>query len=288
MNSFARWRKNNVALDSRSEGSMKVGCLDYNFNYLPVPSKASRLGTYSSMGLARLGVVKRYRYTKLALRKISQLGFGGAQVMCEDVNHMTMKPHELADFCYNLDLDITSLGGYANFFDGVEKFIKVIDYAAEAGVQIVCTHSGSGENKKIMMKNIAKAVDYAASHGVIIALENSPLHAVKTVNDVLSVLKEMPKLRLNFDPANFSLANVDTLEAVKKLGKYFVHVHAKDSRRPFSFPPIGKGEVPWPQLLAELNKFYKGYLVIEFEGRGDPLLQTAQDKAYLENIIKGL
>lgn len=269
---------------------MKLGCLDYNFNFLPFPSGIAKVGTYSFMGLARLEIIKRYRYTSMALRLISQMGFAGVQIMCEDVNHMPLKPNELEDLCFDLNLEITSLGGYTNFFDKekMEVFREVIDYAAEAGAGIVCTHSGKGNNRKAMMHNLAEAVDHAAEHEITIALENSPLHSVSTIDDVLSAIKKIPKLRLNFDPANFNLANVDTLEAVKKLGKYFVHVHAKDSVRPFSFPPIGKGEVPWPQLLRALDKFYHGYLVIEFEGRGDPLLQTQQDKAYLEKLIKSL
>ena len=140
-----------------------------------------------------------------------------------------------------------------------------------------------------MLENIAKAVDYAESCGIVIALENSPLHAISTIDDVLSVLKEIPKLRLNFDPANFNLSGMDTIEAVTKLGKYFVHVHAKDSIRPFSFPPLGKGEVPWTELIKILKKQnYNGYLVVEFEGKGNPIGQTLEDKRYLEELMKKL
>ena len=269
---------------------MKLGCLDYNFNFLPFPASAAKLGTYSFMALARLGFIKRYRYATRALQEISQLGFEGVQVMCEDVGHMPLKPSQLEELSYDLNLEITSLGGYTDFFDKskMQRFRNVIDYAAEAGTKIVCTHSGKGNNKKIMSKNLANAVEYAASRGIIIALENSPLHSVSTITDVLQLLKEVPSLRLNFDPANFNLANVDAIVAAKKLGRYFVHVHAKDSIKPFSFPPIGKGEVPWPHLLQELKTFYDGYLVVEFEGHGDPLAATIHDKAYLERELKKL
>lgn len=268
---------------------MKLGCLDYNFNFLPFPESKAKLGTYSFMALAKIGIIKRYRYTKLALQKISQMGFAGVQVMCEDANQMCLGPEQLNEFADELDLSITSLGGYTNFFDKekMDVFREVIEYAAEADVEIVCSHSGMGKNRKAMMRNLAEAVDHAAEHGITIALENSPLHAVSTIDDVLSVIKKIPKLRLNFDPANFNLAGEDTAEAAKKLGKYFVHVHAKDSIRPFSFPPLGKGGVPWPEILGILKKQnYGGFLVVEFEGHGNPIKQTVEDKNYLEKFMK--
>jgi len=267
--------------------SMKLGCLDYNFNYLPFHGSAAKAGTYFFMGLARLGVVKRYRYTSRALQKISQLGFSGVQVMCENVRQMSLKPEELSALCSDLNLEITSLGGYTNFFDNSKmgKFKAVIEYAHDAGVKIICTHSGKGRESDVMLENFSSMVDEAAAHGVTIALENSPLHAVSTLEDVLSVTEAIPNLRLNFDPANFNLSGVDAVNAAKSLADKIVHVHAKDSIKPFSFPPIGKGEVLWPALINELKKSYEGYLVVEFEGRGNPLQQTIQDKAYLESLM---
>ncbi|MBI2075818.1 MAG: sugar phosphate isomerase/epimerase [Candidatus Aenigmarchaeota archaeon] len=268
---------------------MKLGCLDYNFNFLPFPSSMAKLGTYSFMGLAKLGAIKRYRYTKRALEKISSMGFEGVQVMCEDAEQMTLGPEQLSDLADELNLSITSLGGYTNFFEKskMKRFREVVEYAHAAGINIICTHSGKGADKQAMIENMARAVDYAAANGITIALENSPLHAISTIGDVSALLKEIPKLRLNFDPANFNLSGMDTLEAATKLGKYFVHVHAKDSIKLFSFPPLGKGEVPWTELIKLLKKQnYNGYLVVEFEGKRNPIEQTIKDKEYLEKMMK--
>ncbi len=269
---------------------MKLGCLDYNFNFLPFPGSMAKLGTYSFMGLAKLGVVKRYRYVSSSLKLISRMGFEGVQVMCEDVDQMSLGPEQLSELADELGLSITSLGGYTNFFvkNRMKIFRKVVDYAAEAGAEIVCTHSGKGEDRKVMLGNLAAAVDYASSNGITIALENSPLHAASTLADVSAILKEVPKLCVNFDPANFNLSGTDVIEAAEKLAGRIVHVHAKDSSKPFSFPVLGKGEVPWPELLRKLKKFYDGYLVVEYEGKGNPIKATMESRSYLERELKTL
>ncbi len=266
---------------------MKLGCLDFNFNYLPFPAAAAKLGTYSFMALARLGVVKRYRYINRALGKISQMGFDGVQVMCEDVRQMPLKPEQLSILCSELNLPITALGGYTNFFDSgrMDRFRKVIDYAAEAGTKIVCTHSGKGADTKAMMENTASAVDYASSRGIIIALENSPLHSVSTPDDVLAVLKEIPGLRINLDPANFYLSGADPVDAARALKKRVAHVHAKDAAKPFRFVPLGRGEVPWHGIIRALRN-YAGFIVIEHESGGNPLACTKESKHYLEKELK--
>ncbi len=267
---------------------MKLGCLDFNFSYLPFPASAAKLGTYSFMALARLGIARRYRYARRSLELISRLGFEGAQVMCQDVKQMPMKAEQLSALCSDLNIAITSLGGYMDFFDSgvMERFESVIDYAAASGAGIVCTHSGRGNDIKIMVENMASAVDYASSHGIIIALENSPLHSIATADGVLALIREIPGLRVNLDPANFALSGVTPAEAAEELKKYIVHAHAKDVKG-LSFVPVGKGDVPWEQLIRALRG-YGGFMVIEHEGSGNPLTETLESKSYLENLMKKL
>ncbi len=49
---------------------------------------------------------------------------------------------------------------------------------------------------------------------------------------------------------------------------------------------LGKGEVPLKEIIQFLNdNGYKGFLSIEYEGMGDPIIDTKESIEFTESII---
>jgi L-ribulose-5-phosphate 3-epimerase len=148
---------------------------------------------------------------------------------------------------------------------------------------------------------IAKACEelgrYGERIGATFAIETGPEPAA-----VLRALLDdiaMPKgIGVNFDPANLVMVCGDNVvEAVKALGKYTVHTHAKDGKnvqpvkdvevlyglkpapdgKKLSWGdymkelPLGEGDVNFDTYLAALKgEGFDGYLTIEREVGEDP------------------
>ncbi len=272
---------------------LKLGCLDYTFSYVPFPQSMHRQAEMLFAGLSKLHVIKYHRYLERAIRIVSNLGFDGVQVMCNHPEQMPLSPVKLANLCTEVGLEITSIGGYWNIFaNGCEHLKLSIDYAAGAGANIVCTHSGYAKNNKnnweILEECLAQLCDYAAGYGVSIAVENSPLHLVNKTEDLVRITKSVRALRVNMDPANLNCSGCDSVEAVLSLKKKIIHTHAKDSlKNTLQFPVLGRGDVNFKDYLKALKKVgYRGYLVVEYEGSSGALSAVKNGKEFLEQQIK--
>jgi L-ribulose-5-phosphate 3-epimerase len=120
---------------------------------------------------------------------------------------------------------------------------------------------------------------------------------------------------VNLDPANLVMVGGhDPVEAVRLLGPYIVHTHAKDGRRlkpcsaaevygafadgtfkalverlggdPFIEVPLGEGEVDWDAYLAALRGVgFSGFLTIEREVGDDPAADIAKAVNFLRARI---
>ena len=238
--------------------------------------------------MSKLHLGSYHRYLDSALALIASLGIKGVQVMCTHPRQMPHAPQQLARRAAGLGLAITSLGAYHNIMGQTDEFVQAIDYAADADVAIVCTHSGTG-SWSALVSSLQQLCDRAASRGVAVALENSPLHLVKTTEDLRRAAVAVKKLRINLDPANLNCAGSDPVAAPLVLGRKIVHTHAKDSvRNTLQFPELGKGDVPFAAYLRNLKRSgYRGYLVIEHEGPSHPLDAVRKGKVFLEQLMGG-
>ena len=162
----------------------------------------------------------------------------------------------------------------------VEKSKRVLDLAKELNCSVVTTHIGvvpveENEKKKIMREACHELAVYADSIGSAFAVETGPELAT-VLCDFLDSL-DAGGVRVNFDPANLVMVAGDRPEtAVKTLGKYIVHTHAKDginirprtATTPWEFRemPLGEGKVDFPAYLKALEDIgFKGFLTIERE-----------------------
>ena len=162
--------------------------------------------------------------------------------------------------------------------DIIEKSKRVVDLALELGTKVVTTHIGvvpaeENEKKELMRKSCRELALYADSVGAAFAVETGPEKAT-ILCDFLDSLGA-GGVRVNFDPANLVMLVADRPEtAVKTLGKYIVHTHAKDGVKKgdgYEELPLGQGDVNFDLYLPALKETgFDGFLTVEREAGDTP------------------
>ena len=156
----------------------------------------------------------------------------------------------------------------------VEKSKRVLDLAKKLDCNVVTTHIGTvpaeeNETKEIMRKACRELAEYADSVGAAFAVETGP-ETGKVLGEFLDSLGA-GGVRVNFDPANLVMVAGDRPEnALKYLGKYIVHTHAKDGipvgHNGYLEVPLGQGGVHYDTYIPALHYAgFDGFLTIERE-----------------------
>lgn len=188
----------------------------------------------------------------------------------------------------------------------------IMELAKELGTDIVTTHIGVVPADKkaaryaIMQDACGELARYANDLGSHFAVETGPERS-EVLKEFLDSLGSKG-VAVNFDPANLVMVAGERPEtAVKNLGEYIVHTHAKDGRQIFyrdpevifglkpddgikqpSFEelPLGEGDVNFPQYLKALETTgYRGYLTVEREVGNDPCGDINKAVKYLRSVI---
>ncbi|MBQ4327270.1 MAG: sugar phosphate isomerase/epimerase [Clostridia bacterium] len=197
----------------------------------------------------------------------------------------------------------------------IENTKAIIDLAQEFNVSVVTTHIGvipsdkSEPRYKIMLDALTECGKYAAARGITLAIETGP----ETAKTLLAFIEDTEGgVGVNLDPANFVMVTgQDPVDAVKLLGKYIVHTHAKDgvmlkATDPeiiyncfaeggiealnvadyFLETPLGEGSVNFPAYIDALRKVgFDGYLTIERETGEDPIFDIRSAQSVLKKLI---
>lgn len=199
----------------------------------------------------------------------------------------------------------------------VEKSKRVLDLAKKLECNIVTTHIGTvpaeeNETKEIMRKACRDLAEYADSVGSAFAVETGP-EPGKVLGEFLDSLG-VGGVRVNFDPANLVMCVDDRPEnALKYLGKYVVHTHAKDGimlkkkieekinigeeakehqaladmGMKYLELPLGEGDVNFDVYLPALAAIgFNGFLTIEREVGDNPEKDIALAVEFLKEKIK--
>ncbi len=208
-----------------------------------------------------------------AVKKAAELGADGIQayVTYGDLAYDTMtadKIKEVNAIVEDAGLVFSALCGDfgTGFADAennafyVDRSKRVLELALKLNTKVVTTHIGTVpeeecEKKEIMRKACRELALYGDSIGASFAVETGP-ETGKVLGDFLDSL-EAGGVRVNFDPANLVMVAGDRPEnALKYLGKYIVHTHAKDgikldgNLREDIKITIGEEAVGHDQLLA--------------------------------------
>jgi len=211
---------------------------------------------------------------------------------------------EFSAFC-------VEVGGFASddaqvVAANVKKSKALIKLAAQAEVSVVTGHIGKvpedkTDPKYIQIKAALEEIGACCAEcGVMYGIETGPEKAY-----VLRALLEdldHPNIGVNFDPANLVMcSDDDPVEAVRILGPYIKHCHAKDGicltrpvhkawpnvpeGAPWIEVPLGQGEVDFPRWIQALREVdFEGYMAIEREcDNADQDIRAAVD--YLKALV---
>ncbi len=191
-------------------------------------------------------IVESFRLPfKEAVKKAAEVGASGIQVYATfgelAYDSMTAdKIKEVNSIVEDSGLVISALCGDfgTGFADAehndfyVDRSKRVLELALKLNTSVVTTHIGTVpeeecEKKEIMRKACRELALYGDSIGASFAVETGPEKG-KVLGEFLDSL-EAGGVRVNFDPANLVMVAGDRPEnALKYLGKYIVHTHAKD------------------------------------------------------------
>jgi sugar phosphate isomerase/epimerase len=149
-----------------------------------------------------------------------------------------------------------------------------VDNAEILGAPVIRIFSGSPhgtsveEAHKLAVAGIEECCHYAGQHGVYLALENHG-GLTEQVDGLLSLVRDVksPWFGVNMDTGNFHSA--DIYGDLAKLAPYTVNVQIKVSVS----GPDGKRQHGDFRRIAQIlrDSGYRGYVVLEFEEREDPL-----------------
>jgi len=198
----------------------------------------------------------------------------------------------------------------------IEKSKRIMDLARDFDTTVVTTHIGvipeklSHPVRSTLHAACEQLGQYGDQVGAFFAIETGPEKAL-TLKLFLDSLSSHG-VRVNYDPANLVMVTGDDpVCAVKTLGNYIVHTHAKDgiklsSVEPeiiynyfanggigdlildecFLETPLGEGKVNFDNYLKALESVgYKGYLTIERETGSDPLGDIKKAVDFLKQKI---
>lgn len=260
---------------------MKIGAMveSFRLGFKAGVKKAAELGIEGIQAYATYGELAPENMTEEKIKEVLDIVKSNGLVfsaICGDFGHGFMNPEENAIY--------------------IEKSKRVLDLAKKLECNVVTTHIGTvpGEEcevKEIMRKACRELALYADSVDAAFAVETGPEKG-KTLGEFLDSLGA-GGVRVNFDPANLVMCVDERPEnALKYLGKYVVHTHAKDGimlkkkvdtaisigeeaqghqallemGQKYLELPLGEGDVDFDTYLPALSQTgFNGFLTIERE-----------------------
>jgi L-ribulose-5-phosphate 3-epimerase len=180
---------------------------------------------------------------------------------------------------YTTPQTIEKTGGFgdpATRAERLETFRWGLKRTTDLGLADMMLHAGfipalGDPSRKSFLDTLSKVSDLAKQAGVTIAFETGQ-ESSTLLKQTLDDLK-CPNLKINFDPANMLLYDMDDpLQAIELLAPYVRSVHLKDANRPQihgtwgSEVPLGEGQTNTRAFVGLLKKIgFTGPLCIERE-----------------------
>ena len=255
--------------------------------------------------------LKFYASVRIDVRRVETLKAGGEVVG----NHVRVKvvKNKVAPPFREAEFDIM-------YGEGISKLSELIDLAVKLDTKVVTSHIGvvpedpQDPSRLNMVRSLREVAEYAAPRGVTMAIETGP-ESPETLLSFIEQVNVPGGLGVNLDPANLRMVgSFCPVHAVKLLGKYIVHTHAKDGvnlvpgaayvrygifnpdgtqrvfegvpRPDYREVPLGQGQVPWDEYLAALKAIpFDGYLTIEREVGANPAADIATAVSFLKSKI---
>ena len=195
---------------------MKIGALDCSLKK-PLPATLKK---FQEMGVQGVQIFTAPEYLLYGKERLSDI-----RKMCADCGLV------VSAVCG--DVAWSHFGVEAEWQDRIMVHERVVDIACQLDTKIITTHIGVVPDDEadpvfqMMVKSIRKAAEISAAQGTCIAVETGPEKA-ETLLKLLEAV-DSKGLGVNLDPANlWMVSRVEADHAVRVLGKYIVHTHAKD------------------------------------------------------------
>ena len=240
-----------------------------------------------------------------SIRTAAELGADCVQLMAAG-GHFPWPPDEatvrrVTETAEAVDVEIASFaGGFGNLAEPgrlserLEWAKSVVALASDMGVGIVTSHVGviaddlDSPEASAMLSQLEELGAEAERRGVKMGMETGP-EAPQTMAGALERLS-IPALGVNYDPANLLMAGFDWLGGVNALGRWIVHVHAKDARlTPAGKPeqtPLGEGSVDFPAFIGALRQVgFEGHVTLERESGDERTRDMRSGLALLRRLI---
>ena len=194
-------------------------------------------------------------------------------------------------------LAVSAVGAHVNMVEAdvdgrranLEYALGCIDLAAEMGTDVSHLLSGLAptgvprqEAFGWLVEGVAQCIKRGQVRGVKVGFEPVVNQLVCNVAGLQDLMKALDPLVLyvNYDPSHFQVHGDDPASAVRAFGPRIVHIHVKDAKGPpedFQFPPLGQGEVDFPDMIAALEETgYQGYLSVEYEANAFGYVETEE------------
>jgi sugar phosphate isomerase/epimerase len=114
---------------------------------------------------------------------------------------------------------------------------------------------------------------------------------VERLLEVLRSVSEGP-IGINFDPAAAMMSETAPTEALQAMNKLITHVMVRDATRDMdgngSEVPVGRGEVPWVEVLALLQEMdYRGWLTVDRTQGEDRAGDAGRAVQFLKSVYRG-
>ena len=217
----------------------------------------------------------------------------------------------------------SDLGGHgfsdpAGNAERIEKTRRIMEASQIFQAKVLTTHIGvvpkttETERYADVVKTLRKVGDIAQDNGMVLAIETGPESPEALKQLLLDV--DNRGIGVNMDPANLVMVqNSDAAEAVRLLGKYIVHTHAKDgvhlqdcdpkrvynafaeggfeqlvaeTGELFREVPLGQGQVDWNAYLTALKAVgFDGFLTVEREVGENPEKDILEAVSFLKREI---
>jgi inosose dehydratase len=235
-----------------------------------------------------------------AIREIAAAGYEGTEMFDGNVADYADRPDDLRRLLDEAGLALVSVYTGANFVyeeilpDELHRVHRAAGLAATFGAEQLVVGGGArraagtpeGDYDRLGTA-LDTVADIAEEHGLSACYHPHLTTIVESPDDLEKI---MARSRIGFcpDTAHLAAGGGDPAELIRRYPDRIRHVHLKDLRRePFSFQPLGQGELDFTDVLAAVREVgYDRWLVVELDAyEGDPREAAESSRAYLDNLL---
>jgi sugar phosphate isomerase/epimerase len=177
----------------------------------------------------------------------------------------------------------------------LEAIKQTMEFAYELKARVVTVRLGGlpGESDaagQTLLKDVLADLARHGNHvGVTVAIGSGREPAARLV-EVLKSVTAGP-IGVNFDPASTVMSGASPTDAFQMLREFVAHAVVRDAIRDTeggSEVPVGRGEVPWDELLFLLQESdYPGWLTVDRAQGQDRAGDAGRALQYLQSIYRG-